>query len=259
MLKHPGCAALWPTPRATVINETLETARARMKRLKSEGRQTGGARNLQSDVQAWATQQARDYRSGDPERFTTKERSKNLNDHVMRWPTPTAVHVDRGNHDEPIENYQARVTDYEEGRAKGKPGKSLGLAVRWPTPGGKITPNVVNPEDLVNRDGAPWTVGKKPVDRRTGQDRQTTLVDAVRSWPTPTVQDSANNAGPAQHLRNTKPLNVEAGLHDPDNNNTNGSHPGRLNPTWVEVLMGFEPGWTWIEIEPTDSAHSGTQ
>lgn len=50
------------------------------------------------------------------------------------WPTPTGIHADRGNHDEPVENYQKRVTDYEEGRAKGKPGKSLGVAVNWPTP-----------------------------------------------------------------------------------------------------------------------------
>lgn len=43
-------------------------------------------------------------------------------------PTPTAMHV--RNHDEPIENYEQRVLDYEEGRTKGKPGKSTGVAVR---------------------------------------------------------------------------------------------------------------------------------
>jgi len=54
------------------------------------------------------------------------------------WPTPTGIHADRGNHDEPLENYNKRVKDYEDGRAKGKPGKSLGVAVRqtktWATP-----------------------------------------------------------------------------------------------------------------------------
>jgi DNA (cytosine-5)-methyltransferase 1 len=35
---------------------------------------------------------------------------------------------------------------------------------------------------------------------------------AVKLMPTPTTQDSANNGGPAQHKRNTKPLNVEATL-----------------------------------------------
>ena len=44
-------------------------------------------------------------------------------------PTPTVSHV--RNHDEPIEDYQQRVRDYETGRTKGKPGASTGVAVRW--------------------------------------------------------------------------------------------------------------------------------
>ena len=39
------------------------------------------------------------------------------------WPTATGIHAIRGNHDEPLEKYRARVRDYEEGRAKGKPGE----------------------------------------------------------------------------------------------------------------------------------------
>ena len=58
---------------------------------------------------------------------------------IENWPTPTGIHADRGNHDEPLENYEKRVEDYEEGKTKGKPGKSLGVAARmeglnWPTP-----------------------------------------------------------------------------------------------------------------------------
>ena len=37
---------------------------------------------LGSQVQAWATPQTRDHRSGDPARFTNPERSKNLNDQM---------------------------------------------------------------------------------------------------------------------------------------------------------------------------------
>ena len=58
---------------------------------------------------------------------------------------------------------------------------------------------------------------------------QRSLSDTVR-WPTPTVQDSANNGGPSQQTRNTPPLNSVVG--------------GALNPTWVEWLMGFPLGWT---------------
>ncbi len=51
--------------------------------------------------------------------------------------------------------------------------------------------------------------------------------------PTPTVQDSENNAGRAQYLRNTYPLNVIAG--------------GAMNPQWSEWIMGFPIGWTGLE------------
>ena len=49
-------------------------------------------------------------------------------------------------------------------------------------------------------------------------------------YPTPTVNDSKNNGSPSRHRRRTKALNVVVN--------------GQLNPTWVELLMGFPPGWT---------------
>ena len=60
-------------------------------------------------------------------------------------------------------------------------------------------------------------------------------VNTPSMWPTPTVQDAANNGGPSQMRRNTKPLNAEVG--------------GKLNPEWVEWLMNWPPGWT----DPTRS------
>ena len=55
--------------------------------------------------------------------------------------------------------------------------------------------------------------------------------------PTPTVNDSKNNGGPAQHKRKTKALNVVAG--------------GKLNPTWVEWLMGYPTEWTDLKHSET--------
>ena len=52
-------------------------------------------------------------------------------------------------------------------------------------------------------------------------------------WATPTVQDSTNNGGPAQYRRNSLSLNAQAA--------------GPLNPTWVELLMGFPPFYTEVE------------
>jgi len=45
----------------------------------------------------------------------------------------------------------------------------------------------------------------------------------ISSWPTPPVQDAENNS---------LPLNAVVG--------------GALNPEWVELLMGFPPGWTEV-------------
>jgi hypothetical protein len=43
-------------------------------------------------------------------------------------PTPTVGHV--RNHDEPVEDYLQRRQDYVDGKTKGMPGASLGVAVR---------------------------------------------------------------------------------------------------------------------------------
>lgn len=61
---------------------------------------------------------------------------------------------------------------------------------------------------------------------------------AARKMPTPTVQDSANNGGPSQSERNTPPLNALVG--------------GKLNPMWVEWLMGWPLGWTDLKPLETD-------
>ncbi len=109
------------------------------------------------------------------------------------------------------------------------------------------------------------------------------------NWPTVTAQDAKNNTGPSQYNRNSYPLNVAAqdGLLVQDSPNTNGksrelwSTPesrnqkgyhnqkdgtvieklgtqagkGKLNPDWVEQLMGLQVGWTdlgcWVtELSP---------
>ena len=87
----------------------------------------------------------------------------------------------------------------------------------WPTPdvpnGGRSLPADATPTGATSK-------GK----------RQVGLHNAVKMWPTPTEQDSANNAGASQFDRNSLPLNAAVG--------------GSLNPTWVEWLMGFPHEWT---------------
>ena len=83
------------------------------------------------------------------------------------------------------------------------------------------------------------------------------LIQAVRGnpnshyklWPTPTVQDAKNNAGPSQWERNSYPLNVAVHI-GPDMERVKGG--GALNPDWVEWLMGWPVGWTDLKPLATD-------
>jgi hypothetical protein len=87
-------------------------------------------------------------------------------------------------------------------------GKNLtlpGAARLWPSPSAAGTAGETSP-DLERR-------GAKLANRRTGRTVQTALSTEVRMeeaglWPTPTVQDAENLAGPSQWGRHSDPLNV---------------------------------------------------
>jgi hypothetical protein len=72
-----------------------------------------------------------------------------------------------------------------------------------------------------------------------------------RMWPTPTVNDAKNKAGPEQFNRNSYPLNAAVAL-------SNGGEkiPQNLgkaiNPEWNEWLMGWPMGWTDLKPLATD-------
>ena len=61
------------------------------------------------------------------------------------------------------------------------------------------------------------------------------LQTAVRRWPTPLSRDwQSGKVSPARLARPGRPLNERVMALE----------GGRLNPEWVETLMGFPPGWT---------------
>lgn len=122
-----------------------------------------------------------------------------LKDYVVLFPTPTVIHAARGNHDEPIQNYLDRVRDWKEGKSKGKPGMSLGVAVKM--------------------------------------------------FPTPTAREAKDfglvlKGKPRKYLLHSlgREISQEHGL----------DQVGRLNPEWVEWLMGWPIGWTDCERAETE-------
>jgi hypothetical protein len=63
-----------------------------------------------------------------------------------------------------------------------------------------------------------------------------TRVEQSKTWPTPTASDHKGSSKPGQR-RGQLSEAIEPG------------YPGRLNPEWVEMLMGFPPGWTSLAID----------
>ena len=65
-----------------------------------------------------------------------------------------------------------------------------------------------------------------------------------RSWPTPTARDwRSGKSSDERFAQNSRPLSEHV-----EREVTNG---GRLNPTWVEWLMGFPLGWTDLDASET--------
>jgi DNA (cytosine-5)-methyltransferase 1 len=100
----------------------------------------------------------------------------------------------------------------------------------WPTP------NVAgggNPPDRLKRHGNHFV-------RPSGKKAHLSLDQAVKLWPSPTARDTK---GRDANCREGGPSLPEALYR------TSGS--GKLNPTWVEWLMGYPSGWTDLGVSET--------
>lgn len=82
--------------------------------------------------------------------------------------------------------------------------------------------------------------GKRKNDRKNGFGNLTMQVKAM--LPTSTCHNSKEGAYPAEYNRKTPSLATHAG--------------GKLNPMWVEWLMGWPLGWTDLKPLETDKSHS---
>jgi DNA (cytosine-5)-methyltransferase 1 len=162
------------------------------------------------------------------------------------WPTPTVFHALRGNHDEPIEVYIRRVKDHREGKTKGKPGPSLGIAVR------------------IREGAAPWikcpccedyfcTIHFDHVhDCRCPpiEEWEQSPYKPRIMWPTPTARDWK---GPCWNTpaRDCLDHAVERGETKKKKYPKPPPDGGRLNPNWVEWLMGYPTEWTDLGASET--------
>ena len=104
-----------------------------------------------------------------------------------------------------------------------------------------------------------WTTSATPARRglfllrlsaRSTKETASGSSGAETIWPTPTVQDGANNAGPSQWERNSDPLNVAVHRDQP------ALQGQKLNPAFVTRLMGYPDDW--LDLSEPSAADGST-
>lgn len=130
------------------------------------------------------------------------------------------------------------MVDQGQNESDGRRGQTLVGAARgqtWPTPG------------ATDGDKAPKHYSRGP--------SNPSLPTSAKSWPTPAERDYKGPNGPAHFAREGKKNHIDQlpnavsqfslpGLESSKNGAGSSESTRRLNPRFVEMLMGMPPGWT---------------
>ena len=163
------------------------------------------------------------------------------------WPTPTST---------------------ERSGTNPKTGKGEGLSKKvknW------ATPNTMDymeqrSEEALRKQATTTRKGRtNPGNLREQVNPKAVEIYKEKSWPTPTQRDHKDTAGMSFVRKDKKGLGrvdllpravfYQDGLPDQEKSSTSGKiqeSPGKLNPNWVEQLMGLPLGWTQLPIEWID-------
>jgi len=244
--ENDGGALGWPTPSANKIE--------------GYSREDFSPTLNQVVQAAWATPQSRDYRSaeGNDPRWENPDRSRNLNDQVRTegdmWMTPNTMDTLPAKTQEALDHeYTHRPGTKNPNNLRDQVNVEEGQAT-WPTPATM---------DHIERKG--MRPSRAATNRQTGY-----LSEAIGSWATPTAtqykgwsenhnrantndrldyqaERPATQPGPQDHQTET----VGQGSSPSDPTSPQPS-PRRLNPNFVEWLMGLPIGWT--DLKPLETA-----
>ena len=126
----------------------------------------------------------------------------------------------------------------------------------WPTPAASVINDGEDPKV--------WFARRERLKKtaNNGNGAGVPLTIAAASWPTPTARDYKDGACikanvPINALLGRKVVHWDSSLQDPTTSTDGDSPPKRLNPLFVEWLMGSPLGWT--NIAQSDSAHLETE
>jgi DNA (cytosine-5)-methyltransferase 1 len=89
-----------------------------------------------------------------------------------------------------------------------------------------------------------WTGDLKSTQQTEGSRHSLNLSTAVQNWPTPTYGKLAGGTGGFNQIEE---LYLTGQVTLEEKKAMQAGNGGRLNPTWVEWLMGFPTGWTDLE------------
>jgi len=132
-----------------------------------------------------------------------------------------------------------------------------------------------NDQFYPTKDGKPRKINQKGNDGAIGLGR------LVLMWPTPTAHMAKETNAPSEHKRNTPTLTAQVNWPTPRASDFKGATSaeamskaaargfspnlpeataasvggGKLNPTWVEWLMGWPLGWTDLKPLEMDKSH----
>ena len=208
----------WPTPTTQEIAHPDAEITDTGRRKSADGKNSHSL-NLEDRASTWATPQSRDGKGR-----TGFDNQKDLPRDAANWQTPTV---------QDSEKATTRLRDDHQNNLTAE-------AANWPTPAARDYKGDYSDEALTRKDG---------------KSRMDALPQVTSRWLTPSANEDA--AGTlAGNMQNMLSHQVQEALSGNESSKSDQTLP-RLNPKFVEWMMGWPEGW--ICLAPTNSKSSATE
>jgi hypothetical protein len=230
----------WPTPQASE-----EKANRHRNNPNAKGSQVWLTTKVMDN---WATPQASDHVEGARTAPESNQKCLGRDLNQMKWPTASTSDSEGGPQADRVEWTEkgARL------RKKGKKEMVYGAKLR---------------DAVENHENWPTPRAGNPGSRKPGTGGKILAEEAKKNWGTPQARDwkgaqgRAYKGGAKDLPAQTEGVPPHNGPPAPEKSNLSGKNHGspKLNPNWVEQLMGLPVGWTQLPTGWIDSDCSETE
>ena len=181
-----------------------------------------------------------------PSRAATNRKTGYLSEMIKMYPTPTSVQRPNEGNMRMMRKQvlQGNISKEEASAMVGKDVfKAHGKVKMYPTPSASCQMDVVAPPESVEQNSKGWTVTRKKTGTKFGAKLNDVVNKIEKMYNTPTTNDSKNLTFPQSQKNRTSIVGnmIQQQKIKPG---------GKLNPHFVEFLMGYPMNWT--KIEPTE-------